>query len=759
MNKSSPGFISTLKDELNFIFRDRCLKVLLFILPAILIIFVSAMFSKGVPEKIPVALVDNDHSALSREIIRNIDASKSIELIETPETLTQAHHLMKSMKVYAFVEIPRGASGSAIRQDDHGVIIRYNGQFRGTGNAAFSGLQSAVTDALSTVKGRRLIGDSTKSASSSSPNIQIMSISNSQNSYERFLAPIAIPVLLCIILSSAVICALGRFFQTKAVYTSWVSKPGSYLLAQAFIRVLPYVTVIFLWNLAYNVWHAAVRGWPILGSAWMLMLAIFMLCLLTACIAVMFITLTRDVLTALSLSTVYASAALTYSDGTLSILNANGWANFWSNFQPFTHYYRIQLEQVNLGSDITTSLYQCGILSLYILIPLAISYLLLGKLKNKKLPPSLEINIHFDGVKQSFLSTLSSIKQCQPIFSTAVVSLIIYSLFYPSAYKAQVNIKLPVAVVDLDRSSLSRSLITNLQTTREIDVKEVTSSLSEALNQLRNRKISAVVTIDQDFKNNLLRGGDAGIAVHLSGGYMAVAADLRQAITTAISSTADINRLGAKPDNSIISLPLYNPTLGYETFVMPLVFIIILQQTLIFSSSMLIALRNSAGMVRVTLSQFTGTFAGLFLMGFLGTAFVFGWVYYLKGYPNEGNIFLQLYLMAMSAAAITGLGMLFGSFMDSIIRPMQLLSATSMVIFYASGASFPTFNMPDWVIWIMDIFPSSTMVSGFSMLNSQGANLSELMPVVIKITLLAAIMFLLAMYRLVRRPAANTLPA
>jgi ABC-2 type transport system permease protein len=69
--------------------------------------------------------------------------------------------------------------------------------------------------------------------------------------------------------------------------------------------------------------------------------------------------------------------------------------------------------------------------------------------------------------------------------------LILYSVFYPSAYKAQINLKLPVAVVDFDQSSLSRNLIDNLQTTREIDVTQVDSSLSDALILLRNRKVSA----------------------------------------------------------------------------------------------------------------------------------------------------------------------------------------------------------------------------------------------------------------------------
>lgn len=110
---TTSAFLSVLRNEVNFIFHDRYMKILLFIVPAFLLIFVSAMFSNGVPEKIPVALVDNDHSSLSREIIKNIDASKSIELVETLETVAQAQHLMKSMQIYAFVEIPRGASGAS----------------------------------------------------------------------------------------------------------------------------------------------------------------------------------------------------------------------------------------------------------------------------------------------------------------------------------------------------------------------------------------------------------------------------------------------------------------------------------------------------------------------------------------------------------------------------------------------------------------------------------------------------------------------
>jgi ABC-2 type transport system permease protein len=50
-------------------------------------------------------------------------------------------------------------------------------------------------------------------------------------------------------------------------------------------------------------------------------------------------------------------------------------------------------------------------------------------------------------------------------------------------------------------------------------------------------------------------------------------------------------------------------------------------------------LRNSIGLTKINSSQFIGTFFGLFMVGFFGAVFVFGWVYYLQGYPNEGSMF------------------------------------------------------------------------------------------------------------------------
>jgi ABC-2 type transport system permease protein len=52
------------------------------------------------------------------------------------------------------------------------------------------------------------------------------------------------------------------------------------------------------------------------------------------------------------------------------------------------------------------------------------------------------------------------------------------------------------------------------------------------------------------------------------------------------------------------------------------------------------------------------------------------------------EVCLQVLLIVLFSAAVSSMGMLIGSFLDNINRPMQILSATSMVIFYASEPRF-----------------------------------------------------------------------
>src|SRR5699024_3953227 len=69
---------------------DLCL---LFIVPCVAIIVLAATFYAGVFRHVPVAVVDADHSALSRAIRHNLHATPKLRVAHTPADLSAARHL------------------------------------------------------------------------------------------------------------------------------------------------------------------------------------------------------------------------------------------------------------------------------------------------------------------------------------------------------------------------------------------------------------------------------------------------------------------------------------------------------------------------------------------------------------------------------------------------------------------------------------------------------------------------------------------
>ena len=71
----SQPVLSVLSREINRILHDKVYLFTGIIAPLIGFSLITLIFSANVPRKLPVAIVDQDHTALSRKIIRMIEAT------------------------------------------------------------------------------------------------------------------------------------------------------------------------------------------------------------------------------------------------------------------------------------------------------------------------------------------------------------------------------------------------------------------------------------------------------------------------------------------------------------------------------------------------------------------------------------------------------------------------------------------------------------------------------------------------------------
>ena len=105
---------------------------------------VLAIFSKGVPRDLPVAVYDGDHSALSRQLIRMIDSSSAIEVVRQVTDLEPGHRLIREGKVYALIVLQRDLQKDVLSSKAPSVINYYNNEFLLPGSLIARDVRNAV---------------------------------------------------------------------------------------------------------------------------------------------------------------------------------------------------------------------------------------------------------------------------------------------------------------------------------------------------------------------------------------------------------------------------------------------------------------------------------------------------------------------------------------------------------------------------------------------------------------------------------------
>src|SRR4051812_34008921 len=74
--------------------------------PMVALTLAWAIFSPGVATRLPIAVVDEDHSPGSRRLVVAIDAVRSSRIAQRPASLEAAWPLVRRRDVYAVVHIP-----------------------------------------------------------------------------------------------------------------------------------------------------------------------------------------------------------------------------------------------------------------------------------------------------------------------------------------------------------------------------------------------------------------------------------------------------------------------------------------------------------------------------------------------------------------------------------------------------------------------------------------------------------------------------
>lgn len=341
--------------------------------------------------------------------------------------------------------------------------------------------------------------------------------------------------------------------------------------------------------------------------------------------------------------------------------------------------------------------------------------------------------------------------ECKMIFSnkaiilTIIGGVILYSFLYPQPYSHKNVSKLGISVVDYDHSDMSRSIIYSLDATPQISVIRRDLSQKDAKEALISDEIKAIVIIPPHFKRDILLNKSPTIAVGADSSYFlvyggvlegAMKSVLTQGVSIKVASLlkAQVPLVQAKRSYTPYSLNiinLFNPNNSYTQYVIPAVFVLILQQTLLIGLGLLggstnekLSSKESGYLHRSPIWQiFLSRYLIFGSIFFVHMLFYFGFSFELFDVSRLANISDLLAFGISFLVASISLGILIGTLFNSpeIATPAILFSSLPLV--FSVGFIWPLESIPPYIHYLSLLSPSTPAINGFLSLNQMGASL------------------------------------
>ena len=326
-----------------------------------------------------------------------------------------------------------------------------------------------------------------------------------------------------------------------------------------------------------------------------------------------------------------------------------------------------------------------------------------------------------------------------------VLAPLVYGALYPQPYLGQVLRGIPIAVVDQDRTELSRDLVQAMDSDEALKVAVRADTLADAQAALDHHDVFAIVAIPKETERYVLRGQQARIAAYVDAAYFLLYSRTLQGISeSAAAASAEISKRGARSEGSLVyaamtrssspidflSQPLFNPTGGYASYVVPAAFILILQQTLLLGVASLGGATYALGgpasrRLRFGPRAVFGQGLAHLCLALPGLALYLIVLPRVYGFSTLGRL-EDLILMAVPfVLSVSFLAQFVSAWFRRRETAILLFIAVSLPLFFQVGVSWPVEALPDFIRAASRVFPSTSAIDGFVRINQMGASVME----------------------------------
>lgn len=343
------------------------------IAPLFCCFFFTSLMDNGLPENLPLGLVDEDRSTTSRNIARNLDAFQMSDIVKAYANVTEARQAMQRGELYGYYYIPHGTNRKAQLQRVPVVSFYTNYSYLVAGSLLYRDMRM-MSELASGAASRKVLyakGATEKQAMAylQPVVIDMHAVGNPYLNYNVYLSNIIIPGMLGLFIFMVTVYSLGTELKFGTADELMARANGSAVTALTG-KLVPQQLLFLLVGTVIVLWLYGYLKFPCYGGIfrmWSVMALFVMAC---QGLGVFMFTMMPTLRLGLSFASLWAVVSFSISGMSYPVMAMHPVLQGLANLFPLRHYYLLYVNTALDGYTLANAWPYVAALAGFALLPL-----------------------------------------------------------------------------------------------------------------------------------------------------------------------------------------------------------------------------------------------------------------------------------------------------------------------------------------------------------------------------------------------------
>ena len=259
------------KRECKILYVNRIYFFSMVFFPLLTMVFFTSLMDEGLPEDMPVGVVDLDNTTTSRSLIRRLDAFQSSKVVAHYPSVAEARRAIQENEIYAFLYVPKGTTDNLLSSRQPKISYYYNMASVLSGSLLMRDLKTIST------LGSAGVGQATMRAKGYTQEqttaflqpirINLHQVGNPWTNYNSYLSTTIVPGVMMLFMFMISAYSLGmelKFGRGK----EWLKMADNRIVVAILGKFLPQAVVFLSLIFFYEFYIYGIMHFPHQGDIW-----------------------------------------------------------------------------------------------------------------------------------------------------------------------------------------------------------------------------------------------------------------------------------------------------------------------------------------------------------------------------------------------------------------------------------------------------------------------------------------------------------